>query len=81
MDIEQHLASLRDRVQKATQEEARNDILRERAVSERDEALASLKNDFGLNSVEEAEAELVSLKAELLEKTAELEKTLDSMGV
>jgi hypothetical protein len=80
MDIDEKLASLRSRIQTANQEEARNDLIRERALMEETNALNSLKEEFEVDSLEDAK----TLKAELekkFEKTVSaLEKALDALG-
>jgi len=79
-DIQSRLADIKARIAKASQEEARNDVLRERAQAEQEEAQNLLREEFGISSVDQA----ISLRAEfeekLLEKVAATEKSLDDLG-
>lgn len=80
MDIEQRLGSVRGRITTATQEEARNDVLRERGLHERQQALDALKLEFNVDSVVEAEELRNRLRDELVSAVKELEELLDSLG-
>ena len=76
MAIEANLEDIRRRLTTAQQEEARNQVLRERAQSERDAALKTLKAEFDVDTLDAAilvrkklkakqEADLKALAAEL----------------
>lgn len=78
-DIQARLSDIKARITKASQEEARNDVLRERAQAEQEEAQNLLREEFGISSVDQA----ISLRAEfeekLLEAVAATEKSLDAL--
>jgi hypothetical protein len=80
MDIQERLDSLQERINSATQQEARHEVLRERAMAEREEALKTLKEKFGVDSVEEAQKLLLKLEKSLKKDIEKLETQLDNMG-
>lgn len=80
MDTEARLADIRTRITQASQEEARNDILRERSLKEKEDALALLRSEFGVSSVAKAEALLKDLEKKREKLLSELEDKLDELG-
>jgi hypothetical protein len=79
-NIESRLASIRSRISTATQEEARNELLRENALATKKRVLASLKEDFDVDSLEEAERLVKKLKKALEEEMTSVESGLDELG-
>ena len=80
MEIQDRLDDLQSRINTANQQEARYELMRERAEVEREEALKTLKEKFGVSSVEEAQKLLTKLQKALKRDIEELENQLDNMG-
>lgn len=79
MDIEKRLADVRKRIDRANVVEAQNQVLRDNALAERERAMSVLKEEFDVETVEDAKKLAVKLQKQLDKKTAELEKLLDSL--
>jgi len=80
MDTEERLAALKADVAMATQKKLRADMAAEAALKERDEALTTLRNDFGVSSVEEASRLLEKLKHKLDQQLTEAEASLGEIS-
>lgn len=80
MDIEQKLHSLRAGVEKAKQNKLRAEMLAESAQKERDVALTSLREEFGVDSVESANQVLNDLRGELSRSLQEAESVLKEVS-
>lgn len=79
-DIEATLSALRNKITTATIERARAQDEHDRAVKDRDVALATLKTEFGVDTVEAATALLASLEADLATAITDVEQALEQAG-
>ena len=76
MDIEEKLSNLRSNVETAQQRKLRSEMAAEAALKERDAALSALKEEFGVESVEDAHQTLKKLKNDLDTAISEAEAVL-----
>jgi len=79
MSTDQRLASIQARISKASQDEARAQVVRESALEKKRAALAFLKDEFGVDSVEDARLLKDSLTDNLDAEIGIIEELLDTL--
>lgn len=75
-DLEKTLKNLKEQSEKVSQAVLRAELRAEHALKERNEALDTLREEFNMSSLEEAENSLKVLREDLTRKIAEAEKKL-----
>lgn len=78
--IETELAALKKKLAQMQQEEAQAEVLRQNAIKSRNEALSSLKDQFGVSSLEEAKELEKAKLAEFQDNLKKLDEALDKLG-
>ncbi len=79
-DADQRLSALRERLAAATRERIRAEHSRDAARAAADKARATLAEQFGVATVDEARAKLHQLTGELNRTLIDLESDLDRIG-
>lgn len=80
MTNDQRLADIQKRISQASQEEARAEVVRENARAQKLSALAALKEEFGVGSVDEAKELRQRLTETLNDNIERIEGILDDLG-
>lgn len=80
MDIEEKLSSLRSSVETAQQRKLRSEMAAEAALRERDAAIMALREEFGVEDVEDAYRTLEKLKMDLDTAISEAESVLKDIS-
>lgn len=79
MNIEERLNSLKSSIDTAKQKKLRAEMEAETALRERDEALSALKQEFDVDSIEEANLLLKKLKQKLSQDVEKAESILKEL--